>query len=81
VGWRSSDQLDEFTFAVVFGHERQDGSIHGRELSFPMHRESQQIRFGQLLMARQSRSAWFMGLDKAEFIRPEPVPGIPKVRS
>ena|ERR1700675_1378894 len=80
-GWRRSEQLDEFTVAALFGQQRQDGAIHCRELSFLMHRKSQQIGIGHLLMARQSRSEWFKRLDKAELIRPEPVPGMAKVGS
>src|SRR5580693_6410539 len=81
VVWRRSDQLDEFTIAALCGQQRQDGSIHCRELSFLMHRKSQQIGIGHLLMTRQSRSEWFKRLDKAELIRPEPVPGMAKVGS
>src|SRR5580704_10340686 len=44
--WNYGLALDEFTFAALFGHERQDGAIHCRELYFLMHRKSQQIGIG-----------------------------------
>jgi hypothetical protein len=65
MGWRRSDQLDEFTVAALFGHERQDGAIHCRELSFLMHRKSQQIGIGHLSMARQSRTGEMSGTSDA----------------
>jgi hypothetical protein len=70
LGWHRSDQLDESTFAAVFGQQRQDGPIHCHELSFLMHRKSQQIGIGHLLMARRWRSEWFKRLDRAELIAP-----------